>query len=171
MTRLRNERGFTLVELVMIIVLLMILAAVAIPRAGDMAGTRASAVARKLQADIVYAQSLAMTRNLPHRIYFNVNPAPASGYAVVNDAVANGNWGADPGEIALDPANGGGTLSVTLNAGVYAGVTISAVGFAGSFVSFNTLGVPSAAGSVTVSGGATNQTVTVQPQTGRVSIP
>ena len=163
----------------MVLLILGILAVVAIPNLGNMAGTRASASARKLQSDIAYAQSLAMTRNLPHRVYFNTFPAPPSGYAVVNDANGNGNWGeAAAGEFARDPVNSGGDLSVTLNTGSYAGVTISAVGFAGSFVGFNTLGVPSdgagplaAVGSVTFSGGSTTQDVTVQPNTGKVTRP
>ncbi|NKE72724.1 GspH/FimT family pseudopilin [Candidatus Manganitrophus noduliformans] len=166
-----HQRGFTLVEVVIVLVLLGILAVVAIPRLGNMAGTRASATARKLQSDIAYAQSLAMTRNLPHRVYFNTAPAPANGYAVVNDANGNGNWGVDPGEYAIDPANPGANLSVTLNAGSYAGVTISGGSFAGTFVHFNTLGVPTAGGTVIVSGGGVPITVAVQPETGSVSIP
>lgn len=166
-----RQQGFTLIEAVMVLLILSILAVVAIPQVGNMAGTRASATARKIQSDIAYAQSLAMTRNLPHRVYFNAAPAPANGYAVVNDANGNGSWGLDPGEFATDPANAGANLSVTLNAGNYAGVTISGGSFAGTFVHFNTLGVPTAGGTVIVSGGGISQTVAVQQETGRVSIP
>lgn len=165
-----QQQGFTVVEVVIVIVLLGILAVVAVPQLGNMTGTRMSATARKLQSDIAYAQSLAMTRNLPHRVYFNTAPAPASGYAAVNDADGDGTWG-EAGEFARDPANSGASLSVTLNTGNYAGVTISGGSFAGTFVGFNTLGAPTAGGTVIVSGGGMSQTVTVQPETGRVSIP
>ncbi|WDT77129.1 MAG: type II secretion system protein [Candidatus Manganitrophus sp.] len=178
MARPSREAGFTLIELVIIIVLVTILAATAIPRAANMAGTKAAAAARKLQSDIVYAQQLAMVQNQRYRVYFNANPAPASGYAVVNDAApANGTWG-EAGEFAVDPVNSGGNLSVALNAGSYAGITISVIGFSGSYVEFNTLGVPydsggalAAAKSVSVTGGGFTRTVTVQPSTGRVSSP
>lgn len=153
----------------MVLVLLGILAVIAIPQVGNMAGTRASATARKLQSDIAYAQNLAMTRNLPHRVYFNTAPAPASGYAVVNDTDGDGNWG-EAGEFAKDPSDIG-NLSVTLNTGIYAGVTISGGTFAGTFVHFNTLGVPTAGGTVIVSGGGISQTVVVLQETGSVSIP
>lgn len=166
-----GQKGFTLIEMVMLLLILGILAVVVIPQVEDMAGTRASATARKLQSDIAYAQSLAMTRNLPHRVYFNAAPAPANGYAVVNDANGNGNWGVDPGEFAIDPANASASLSVTLNTGSYAGVIISGGSLTGTFVGFNTLGVPTTGGTVSISGGGTTQTVTVQPETGRVSIP
>lgn len=165
-----GQKGFTLIETVAMLLILGILAVVAIPRLGNMTGTRASATARKVQSDIAYAQNLAMTRNLPHRVYFNAAPAPASGYAVVNDTDGDGNWG-EAGEFAIDPTNSTGNLSVTLNAGNYAGVTISGGSFAGTFVHFNTLGVPTAGGTVTVSGGGVPQTVAVQPETGNVSIP
>ncbi len=165
-----RQRGFTLVETVVMLLILGILAVVAIPNLGNMAGTRASVTARKLQSDIAYAQSLAMTRNLPHRVYFNTFPAPASGYAVVNDANGNGTWG-EAVEFARDPANSGGNLSVTLNVGNYVGVTISGGSLAGAFVGFNTLGVPTVGGTVTVSGGGVVQTVTVLAQTGKVTIP
>lgn len=177
MGRLTGEAGFTLVEAVIIIVLVMILAATAVPRIGNMTGTKASAAARKLQSDIAYAQRLAMVSNLRHRVYFNAAPAPASGYAVVNDANGNGVWG-EAGEVSADPSNNGGNLSVTLNTGNYSGITLSVVGFTGSYVEFNTLGASfdgggalAAAKSVSVTGGGISRTVTVQPGTGAVSSP
>ncbi|HAK60447.1 MAG TPA: hypothetical protein DCO77_08710, partial [Nitrospiraceae bacterium] len=81
-----NHKGFTLIELVMILVLVGIIAAVAVPRMSDVTGTNASAFAGKLRADIRYAQNLAMTENQRYRVYVNTAPSPAAGYAVVNDA-------------------------------------------------------------------------------------
>lgn len=162
-----KEAGFTLVELVLIIVILGILAVFAVPRMADTTSTKAAAAARKLQSDIAYAQELAMTRNVRYRVYVNAAPAPGAGYAVTDSA----------GNPAPDPA--GGNLSVTLNTGSYAGITISG-GFSGSFIEFNTLGVPynsggaplGAATVLTVNANATpERTVTVQPQTGKVSSP
>lgn len=168
--------GFTLVELVIIMLILVIVAAAVIPSIGDTTGIRMSATARKLQSDIASAQSLAMTGGQRYRVYFNAAPAPVAGYAVVNDIDGDAAWG-EAGEFARDPV-GGGSLSVTLNTGTYAGVTISAVGFTGSFVEFDTLGRPydnggllAVANTVTLAGGSATQTVTVTPQTGRVTVP
>jgi type II secretory pathway pseudopilin PulG len=147
-----------------VIVLLAILAAVAAPRLGDITGTNAAAFADKLRTDIRYAQNLAMTQHRRYRVYFNASPAPAQGYAVVNDA----------GEFASDPA-GGGNLSVTLGAGDYSGIAIS---YNSQFIEFDSLGVPydgdppvalTEAKSVTITGGSTSRTVTVQAQTGAVN--
>lgn len=173
----RHERGFTLIEMILVLALLVIVSAVAAPRLGDLTARKGEGAARKLQSDVAYAQELAMTRNQRYRVYFNTAPAPAAGYAVVNDADGDGNWG-EAGEFAASPTSSG-NLSVTLDAGPYVGVTISIVGFSGSYVEFSTLGVPydgggalTAAQSVTVAGGAgPPQTVSVQPDTGRVSVP
>ena len=161
-----KEAGFTLVELVLVIVVIGILAVFAVPRLVDTTATKAGAAARKLQSDIAYAQELAMTRNARYRVYVNAAPGPSPGYAVTDSA----------GTVVPDPA--GGNLSVTLNSGSYAGITISG-GFSGSFIEFNTLGVPydsggalGAASTLTVNANATpERTVTIQPQTGKVSSP
>jgi MSHA pilin protein MshC len=174
--RKRSEHGFTLAEVVIILIILGIIALIAIPRLGDTTGVKASATASKLRSDIAYAQSLAMTSGQRYRVYFNLSPAPAAGYAVVNNADSDATWG-EAGEFARDPSSGG-DLSVTLNAGDYAGITISAGGLAPGFVEFDTLGRPYNSGgllgapaSVTVAGGSVTQTVTVSAQTGLVSVP
>jgi MSHA pilin protein MshC len=160
---MRNQSGFTLIELVMIIVILAIIAAVAIPRMGDVTSMKAAATAEKIKSDIRYAQELAMTRNRSYRVYFNSAPAPGSGYAVVNDANNNGTWG-EAGEFAQDPT-GSGNLSVTLNAGDYAGVTASS---SVNPIEFNSLGRPTGgATTITVSPGG--YTITVAAETGAVN--
>ncbi len=146
-----RRNGFTLIELVMVLVLIGIVAVIAIPRLGNLTSTNSASFAEKLRADIRYAQNLAMMRNQRYRVYFNGSGggAPASGYIVVNDTNGNGTWGeAASGEIAQDPATGG-NLSVTLNTGQYAGITAASTV---NPIEFNSLGRPS--------GGATTVTVT-----------
>ena len=123
-----DRKGFTLIELVMVLVLIGIMAAVVIPRLGTMATTNAAAFSDKLRTDIRYAQNLAMTRGKRTRVYFNgTGPAPvtapAQGYTVGIDNSGTGNCSAFL--LASDPA-GGGNMFVTLNAGMYAGISIPA---------------------------------------------
>jgi Tfp pilus assembly protein FimT len=149
----------------MVLVLIGIVAAVVAPRMGNVTSTKAGAFHDKLRADIRYAQNLAMTQNQRYRVYINTAPSPMpNGYAVVNDVNDDG-WGATGGnEYASDPA-GGVNLSVTLNAGNYAGITVSTP--AGGFIEFNSLGVPTAAAILTITPGG--QTVTITAQTGAVN--
>lgn len=160
-----NHRGFTLIELVVILVLIGIISMFAATRLGDVTGANAAAFTDKLRADIRYAQNLAMTENRRYRVYMNTAPAPANGYAVVNDANGNGTWG-EAGEVARDPA-GGGSLSVTLNAGQYEGITVSTP--PGGYVEFDSLGRPTVGGGavITITPGGT--TVTVTAQTGAIN--
>ncbi len=158
---MKNQHGFTLIELIIIIVVLAIIAAVAIPRMGDVTSMKAAATAEKLKSDIRYALELSMTQNRRYRVYFNGAPAPASGYAVVNDANNNGTWG-EAGEFAQNPTLSG-NLSVTLNSGDYAGVTASS---SVNPIEFNSLGRPNAAATITVNPGS--NTFYVCAETGAV---
>jgi MSHA pilin protein MshC len=151
-----NCKGFTFIELVMVIVLVGIIAVYAGTRLGDVTDTKAGAFVDKLRADIRYAQNLAMTRNQQYRVYFNGSGgAPANGYSVVNNVTS---------VTALDPA-GGGNLIVTLNTGNYSGITVSTP--AGGYIEFNALGAPTAAATVTISPGG--QQVTITAKTGAVN--
>ena len=152
-----NCKGFTFIELIMLIVLIGIIAVYAAPRLGNLTDTKSGAFVDKLRADIRYAQNLAMTRNQRYRVYFNGSGggAPASGYIVVNNAT---------GETAQDPA-GSGNLIVTLNTGDYTGITVSTP--AGGFIEFNALGAPTAAAVLTIAPGS--QQVTIAAQTGAVN--
>jgi MSHA pilin protein MshC len=113
-----NRGGFTLVELVMVIVLLGILAIFVAPKLPDMTSTKAGAFIDKLRVDIRYAQSLAMTRNLRSRVYFNGTngAAPASGYSVVTATTSTCTAFTDP---AMS-----GPVRVALGAGDYAKISI-----------------------------------------------
>jgi MSHA pilin protein MshC len=161
-----DRKGFTLIELVMVLVLIGIIAVVAAPRLANITVTNSGAFSDKLKADVRYAQNLAMTKGQRYRVYFNTNPAPANGYAVVYDT-SGGGW--TTFGFAPDPA-GGGNLSVTVNAGQYAGITVSTP--AGGFIEFNSLGVPTAGGGATITvfaNASAAATVVITSQSGAVN--
>jgi MSHA pilin protein MshC len=174
-----EQRGFTLIELVMVLVLIGILAAFVAPKLGNVTSTKAGSFTDKLRADMRYAQDLAMTRNMRSRIYFNgaampgIGAAPNPGYEVVTSATGTCS--------ALSPASdpaGGGTLAVTLGSGDYSGLTIAP---SMTCLEYDSLGQPYScvAGScstvlsgmtVTVNAnGAPTRAVTISPQTGAVN--
>jgi Tfp pilus assembly protein FimT len=163
-----GDVGFTLTELVVIIVLVGIVALLAVPRLANLVGVKASATARKLQSDVVYTQSLSMTTNTRHRLVF----LSSTSYEVRDAA----------GALATNP-DGQGGFSVAMGSGITLSWSLNGITVANRGVEFDTLGRPYfysgstpsvsnlAAGTITVSGGDTTQTVTVQAQTGMVSIP
>jgi MSHA pilin protein MshC len=153
--RAKGYRGFTLIELVMVMVLIGIIAVFVAPMLGNITSTNAGSFVDKLRADIRYAQDVAMTSNQRIR----VTMVAANAYSITDSM----------GNSLVDPATGR-NYPVTLGAGISFGV----VTFNGNYVEFDSLGVPydgagvlTAAGSVTVMPGAL--TITVTPQTGAVN--
>jgi len=163
-----DDRGFTVIELVLIIVVVAILAVAAAPRLASITGLKASATARRLQSDIVYTQNLAMTSNQRHRVVF-----PSATLYEVRDAA---------GALATNP-DGGAPFAVTTDTGITLSWSLNGDSAPSRGVEFDSLGRPYfytgvtpsttdlATGTITVTGGDTAQNVTLQPQTGRVSTP
>lgn len=196
----RGEKGFTLIELIMVIVLISIVAAAVSPFI--FRGTNpvsVGAFARKVKDDIRYAQTLALLRSnldtpdasnptFSYRIKFNTADANCTGtnqYAIVNDADSNGTWGENPNasgsvESARNPASGADYFCVQLDSGDYNGFTVSA-DFGGSVpgvLEFDNTGTPydsdgiklTAAKTLTVARGSETMTITVTPNTGMVAL-
>ncbi len=164
-----DDRGFTVIELVLVIVVVAIIALAAAPRLASITGLKASATARKLQSDIAYTQNLAMTSNRRHRVVF-----PSTTSYEVRDAA---------GALATNP-DGDGGFAVTMDPGITLSWSLNGDAALNRGVEFDSLGRPYfydgvttpstdlTAGTITVAGGGTpQQDVTVQPQTGRVSTP
>jgi general secretion pathway protein H len=156
----RNQRsnsrgGFTLAELIVVLVILGIAAAMIIPNAVSGRDVHATAAARVLGADLEYAQSYAITHQVPVTVTFDtinetytlssqsgtlVHPITKSSYVVT---VGDDASGAD-----LASADFAGELSIT----------------------FDELGAPDNAGSVAVQSGTRGYLVQVSPATGKVTI-
>jgi MSHA pilin protein MshC len=146
-----NCRGFTLIELVIVLVILSIMAAFALPRMAT-TDTTVAAQADRLARDLRHAQAMAM--NQGRTLSFDIQ-APAA-YRV-----------ADSGTTVTDPASMEAFL-ITLDNGV----TV-----AGTDIDFDSLGRPASAGTLlsapriyTLSGTSKTASVTLSPVTGFVSV-
>lgn len=140
-----NPRGMTLIEVIMVMAIIGILAAIVIPRFDFATSTRASVdgAAYMIASDIRYAQEWAMANRVSKSIQFST-AAPANKYTF------------SPVSAGMDPS---GQLS-----GATIGTTVT--------FTFNSLGEPTAGGgsSVTVSGGGQTRTISVVNYTGKVNI-
>jgi MSHA pilin protein MshC len=154
---MKQERGFTAIELILVIVILGILAAIAYPRFQGLPGIRVSAAAQAIAADIRYAQSQAVSTAYNYKVYFYASTNSYSVYQV------NRSSGAET--IMSHPLKAGNYTVVV--ATDYPGVIIG-----GDYtVEFDYLGAPSTGGggSVIVSGGGNSMTISVLANTGRVT--
>lgn len=150
---LRTARdGFTLLELVLVAGIIAITAAIAIPRYGRAAGRhRVDLAARRVVADLRQAQLYARTTSASCTVAFT---PLANTYQLTN----------------VPSLDGAGTYTVDLAARPYEAKIVSASFNGAAQVVFSGWGLPNQAGTVVVAVGSEQKTVTLNGQTGQVTI-
>lgn len=159
----KDEKGFTLIELVFLIIILGIISVVISISIGDINSTKLNSAARRLASDIRYAQQLSLTKQVRHGVIFTANS-----YTVFeNDNTA------DP---ARNP-QGGADFVISFTTGEFAGIAIS-TSLPGSVVKFESNGRPldgtnaaltGATNQVTLTYSGSPKSLTITPETGKLS--
>lgn len=159
------RRAFTLVEVLMVVIVLIIAAAVVLPNFGSAADAQALSAARVLAADLEVARSSALKTQRPHTLLFRDDLAA---YKVVADY----DGGAYAGAEAVDhPVVSGRPFEIHLATrnGMRA-VEVQSVVFGGeTYVTFNELGEPAAPGTIVLGAGDVRMQIAVAGLTGSVS--
>ena len=137
-----NPRGMTLIEVIMVMAIIGILAAIVIPRFDFATSTRASVdgAAYMIASDIRYAQEFAMANRVSKTVTFT------NGSSVYTFS---------PASTGMDPSG-------RLPSGVTTGTTVT--------FTFNSLGEPTTSAGWTVTVSGSTKTITVSNYTGKVSI-
>ncbi len=164
--------GFTLIELITVLVITAIVAAVALPSLAGASTTRRAMGANQIVRDLDYARERAISTGTRTWVVFNTG---TNSYSVLQEDPTN------PGRVGAtaltDPANTGKTYVQYLGTGEFVTVTLSSVvSGTGSEIGFDWIGKPydststalTSAAVVTLTGG---KTVTVQPITGLATTP
>lgn len=148
----RPRRAFSLLELVLVLVILGIAAAIAVPRhAAALARYRAQTCARRVEADLARARSLAQETSSDQAVVFD----PAA------DCYTLAGWD--------DPDRPGQPYTVALGGDPHRADLVAASFGSGSTVTFNGYGLPQDGGTVTVQAGDYAWTVSVDGETGEVT--
>jgi type II secretory pathway pseudopilin PulG len=174
MLTLRDERGFTLIELVLTIIIVIILSVVVSLSLSSLSTTRLDQAVNKVVGDLRYAQQLAIST----QSRYGMTVDSTAQYTIYRDASPN------PDVPVTDPSSLGQTLVVNFDTyrqgqlnGVRFGSATPFCGGAGGVMEFNSLGAPTdTAGtvlacnsSVALSYSGNTHTITIQQNTGNLT--
>ena len=153
----RSIAAFTLTEMLVVIVILAIVAAVVLPRMVGSSDMQARSAARVMMADLEYAQSVAITSQAPITVTFSI---AGNSYTVSNASgplihpITKKTYVVEMGEVR-------GMESVSIASASFGG---------SSSTTFDALGAPDNSGTVTITAGAHTYTVSVAPVVGRITV-
>jgi prepilin-type N-terminal cleavage/methylation domain-containing protein len=171
-------RAFTLVEILVVVLILGIAAAVIVPSMGSRDDLKAAAAARMVMADLIYAQNRAITTQQRHYVIFNTTApqsfrlslSPTDGSSIQHPVTK------EPYSMRVGPGGASGLSEITLGNVSFEGRTTLA---------FDELGVPyfydplaNATTTTSTSGGSSIQircgthtlTILIEPYTGEIKV-
>ncbi|MCA1856244.1 type II secretion system GspH family protein [Massilia oculi] len=163
----RRQTGFTMVELIIVLVLIGVLAALGAGRFADRKDFDAAGFAEQTRSMLRHAQKLAIAQNRSVHVLieasrislcFNAGACPAASRV---PAPAGGNSGSSATRAAC-------ASTTWFCEGRPAGVTLASAGTLPASLSFDALGRPSAGLALTVGGSGAPVAVNVAPETGYV---
>lgn len=156
--RSRSPAGFTLVELLVVVIVLAIIGAMVAPMMVGATSVEAVSAARMIAADLQYAQNVAITTQSPVKVTFY--PALEK-YDLVSNA---------SGLLKHPMTKADYVVDFRSRTDLGHADIVSANFASSSLVTFDELGSPDNGGAVTVQAGAQLYRVDVAPVTGVVSV-
>lgn len=162
------DGGFSLIELIAVIVVVAILAGTAVPTLSFMTSSRSRMAGRQLLRDVTFARQRAVATGDRSWVVVDVNAETWS--ILAENPASPGRAGAT---VLTDMATGR-PFTITLNAGEFQGVSITSCNFdSGNEIGFDWMGKPLNSGSVALAADGTivlsgGEQILVRPHTGYV---
>ena len=156
-----NTDGFTLIEILLVVVILTIASLTAIPMLSSGAGMQIRSAANMIASDMEYARSMAISRGQNYEVVFNPS---AESYSIEDS----------DGNVIDHPVNVGSPYTVNFQTNRSLNrVEIESTTLDFDSVVFDCLGSPESITSskvINLSAGDMTATVTIEPVTGYISI-
>ncbi len=167
------RRGFTLIEILIVITLMGLAGALIVPYMGRSDGLQTQAAVRSIVADVSFAQFDAMANQAVRRVEFDI---ATNQVRLLGGDFTTGN--PDDQYILEDPLSGGREFVLDLDAGRFGGTVIQSADFDGNtFITFDEVGgpvdhdfQPSAGGLVILEGPHALYEIRIGAFTGRVTV-
>lgn len=155
----RKSRGFTTIEILIVVVIIAIAAFTAIPMMSSAASMQIKSASNMIIADLEYAKSIAISRSQNYSVVFDTI---AESYEIHDQS----------GTVIPHPIKKGFDYIIDFqNDSRLNKVNINSVDFNGtSSVQFDSLGSPDNGGTISIQAGGNTITITVEPVTGYVRV-
>ena len=172
-----KQAGFTLIEILVVVVILGIAGAIVIPQITSRDDLKTSAAARSLMADLIYAQNLSITRQKNYCVIFDTangsySIVEASGMTPITNPVS-----LNPYVVKFGPNGSAGLESTSLESAIFtgqSGTTQAIIGFdeLGTPLAYPTAGAPETMtqGAIILRTGSQRLQVDIEAFTGMISI-
>jgi type II secretion system protein H len=164
-----HTRGFTLVEILCVLVLLAIMAMIIIPQLGSRGDLKAAAAARTMMADIMYAQNRAIARQTPQYVSFDTATKTytlmeGTTPAVITHPVTLNSYEQTFGNTGLE--------DVTLTSAAFDSKSTIAFDEIGAPYSYDTMSgmVALSSGQIKIASDGYTMTLSLEPYTGEITV-
>jgi len=171
----RPFAGFTLIEILVVVIILGIAAAVIVPHIGSRSDLKATSAARLMMADLIYAQNRSISTQKWHYVQFN---AATESYKVMDQmsptqAIITHPVDQSPFVVALGPAGPAPLRDVFIDTVNFDGQSVLAFDEMGTPYAYNpgtNVSTALTAGTITIKCKEMLLTVTVEPFTGELRL-
>jgi prepilin-type N-terminal cleavage/methylation domain-containing protein len=153
----RVNAAFTLIEIMIVVVIIGIAAAMAVPMISSGASFQIRSAANLVVADLEYAKSMAISRGQSYKVVFDAANESYQILKVSDDSVVR------------PPDRNCDTMSFPNENRIH-DVVIDSTSFTAGAVTFDYLGSPDAGGTVVLKAGEIARTITIEPVTGFISV-
>ena len=171
----RRRQGFTLIEILVVVVIIGIAAAIIVPQLGTRDDLKASSAARVIMADLIYAQNLSITQQNYHYVAVNI---ATRRYTLQNSLLATVTHPVNKNPYIVRFGAGGtnGFQDITLLSANFtgqSGIVYQTIGFdeLGSPLVHTGAGTePMTAGAIIIQAGNYRLRIDIEPFTGQITV-